>query len=275
MKPTNRIRLLLLLIPITNFCFAQTINSSLNLREKVTLEVIKENDRNTKKDTTYLKTPPNKLSFINQFDYLLNESLTSNYINAIFSSKNSSIQQFSKPIKIYIDPNIEKSLREEFIGYINDIPTIKNLSISFVNSLDDSNYYIKIANKNFNGISKKVLNKFTEAERKNLIFEKISRINFNDNNQNTYACLLTLSPSIFQDDNMMTKLKKAFFISLGNFNVLTYGAPNGSVLNIKTTQINRLNKDDILLLKMHYFHIYDFKVDFKIFKEIRKLKIKN
>ena len=275
MKAINKNHLLLAIILISNFCICQTNSFAFNLREKVTITTNHENANSTKKDSTYIKVYPEKLDFIYQFDYLLNQSLTSNYINATFSRKNSIIQQFSKPIKIYIDPNLKKNLKEEFVAFIKDIPEIKNLSISFVNTLDDSNYYIKIADKNFQGISQKTLKNYPEEERKNLIFEKISRINFNDNNHNSYACLLTLSPSIFEDDNMMTKLKKAFFITISNFSVLTYGAPNGSVLDFKTKTIDRLNEDDILLLKMHYFHIYDFKVDFKAFKEIQKLKSKN
>lgn len=261
-----------------NFCFSQIAIDSSKIRKKVEFskQIVLTNAGVEKIiDTTILVNDSNKFEFINTFDNLSNYDIVNNYRDAVFSIKNSTIRQFIEPIQIYIDDRIPKEIRKEFKVFVDAIPNIENLSITFVNKLNESNYYINLAEKDFIGISPDILKNYTNEERENLVFEKIKQTCLYDMNTNIYGCRLDVNTSILNDKNVLTKLKKAFFISLGNFTVITSGMPKGSVLDFRTHSIDRLSEDDILLLKMHYFHIYDFKVDSKTFTNFVRLNKKN
>lgn len=254
---------LVLIFSISNIAFSQS-KENIIFRKKTEKQKSVRTTKSMQKvevDSTFFIKNKDSLLFLNEFKYFNDKKLFDNYFISVFSKKNATIQQFIVPIVIYLDTKIPKNITLEYKTFVNNIPKIKNLDITFTDKKEEANYLLTVADKDFYGISKKSLNNFDDQDHDKLTFLKMSSTNINDYNNKTYAYILKISPSILKEKQTIHKLKKAFFQSLGNFNILSYGAPEGSALDFNTTEINNLITEDIQLLKMHYHHIYNFKVN--------------
>jgi len=264
---------------LSNIAISQSKTKQIIFRKKIEKkETVRktESKQEVKIDTTVFVENPKELDFLNDYHYFDNKELFDNYIISVFSRKNAILHQFVVPIVIYLDPKIPQNTSKEYKVFVNTFPTIKNLDISFTSNRDEANYLLSVSEKEVSGVSKKFLNELIEEEHKKIVFLNMTYTLFNDNNKNSYAYHLKISQSILEKANTISKLKKAFFLSLGNFNVLSYGAPSGSVMDFETTKIDKLIDEDIQVLKMHYHHIFDYKLDvnnfYKLYYKYRRAK---
>jgi len=261
-------KFLILFLIVSNLGFSQSKNEPIIFRNKIEKQKsfrITKFMQTVEIDTTVVVKTNDTLNFLNDFKYFDDEALFKSYVNYVFSNRNTTIQQFIVPVLIYLDSKIPDNISTEYKKFVNSIPKIDNLNISFTNKKEDANYLLSVSEKDFFGISKKDLEKFNKQDYNKLVFLKMFASLSNDQNGNLYAYHLKISPSILKNKNTLNKLKKAFFKSLGNFSTLIYGAPKGSTLDFETTEIDDLIDEDIQVLKMHYHYIYNFRINARNF----------
>ncbi|WP_412561015.1 hypothetical protein [Winogradskyella sp. MIT101101] len=160
-------------------------------------------------------------------------------------------KQWNSKIIVFIDKNIPRKLKKNFITFFKQIDSVNNFELSFSKSLDDSNYVIKVSDTlipNFKTDSKD----FDELSP----YSKATYNLISDNNNKFYSGTLLIDESVLNNEELsLKKLKQMFFMSLGPF-VSRKSLPTESLLHSKYVNSNKLSEFDINLLRSHYFKIY-------------------
>ncbi len=243
----------------TNLKLNKTYSKVLN-NESITLRFPQK--KTIKLDSFTVAIDSSQLSFLKDFSLLDNNELIRNYKRHVFSgSKTRTISQFLGPIVILIDEKLPQEIKSSFINFIEDIPEIENLKFSFTKNLEDANYFIDIVDNEVSAYSKDDFNALDEQEILNDTFSQMTYKLYANKNNKFISCHYKISPSIINDSLFLTKLKKGFFSSLGGF-YESYRAPKESFLNSKTDINNVYLSDyDIMVLKYHYKHLYQFSIN--------------
>lgn len=181
------------------------------------------------------------------------------------------LKQWSVPIIVYIDKDIPKEIRNDFIAFFSQINNIDNLSISFTSKLKDANYYIKTSTETIN-IYGDDDDFETEEERLNSTYYAGTYRLITDDNYKLYAGVLKVNLNDTPNDTkLLRQLKQLFFMSLGNFYLLNY-YPEDSLLSEKYNNDDELSIDDINMLKMHYSIIYEQIINGSMFNKLQNLQ---
>src|SRR5690606_8501785 len=113
-----------------------------------------------KTDTLYPKYKTDvDLSYLNASNYST-ENIIGRYKILAFqfttakSKKIYELKQWNTPIIVFMDDNLPKEVIKKFKTFYSQIKGIPNLSISFTNNLENSNYFIKTVSKEINGYDK-------------------------------------------------------------------------------------------------------------------------
>ena len=226
-------------------------------------------------DTTIIEIDSSQLSFLKDFSLLDNKNLVKRYKwHAFRHYKNRNITQIIGPLVIFIDSDLPKNVKSEFIKFIKDIPKINNLSFAFTNDFEKANYFIDVMDNEVSSYSYEEKLELSEAEIKDITFSQMTYKFYANNDHKLLSCHFKISRSIINDDLFLIKLKKGFFRSLGNFFESKY-APKESILyNKPIIETKYITDYDIMMLKYHYQHLYDFKVDSEIFDSLIILRKK-
>src|SRR5690606_7114359 len=106
-----------------------------------------------KTDTLYPKYKTDvDLSYLNASNYST-ENIIGRYKILAFqfttakSKKIYELKQWNTPIIVFMDDNLPKEVIKKFKTFYSQIKGIPNLSISFTNNLENSNYFIKTVSK--------------------------------------------------------------------------------------------------------------------------------
>lgn len=210
------------------------------------------------------RTIINDTKFLRQYRYIVFRSFN--------TSKNSTVRlvQWNAPVVIYLDKAIPKIIKEEFKAFISQFKGINNLSITISSEIDDANYLVTLVNEKIQVYTEDQLKNYDEDQKKELTFLNMTYNLINDNNDKYYCATLKINKaSVLEDPNTITKLKKAFFMSLGSFTEVLISNKE-SFLNSSYINNKEISEFDKNILKVHYNTIYDFKVDLKTFIEIEK-----
>lgn len=224
-------------------------------------------------DTLELKIDSSQLDFVKSFDLLDNKKLVKRYkFHAFGYNKKRTLGQITGPIVIYMDKDFPKAIKTKFIGFIEAIPKIKNLNFSFTKDIDNANYFIDILDEDVSFYTKEQKENLTTEEYNNETFSEMSYELYANRNSKYNSCYFRINKSYINDTLLLTKLKKGFLRSLGNFFESSY-APETSLLHKKPIMENEYMSDyDVLMLKYHYQHLYDFKVNLKTFDAFVKMR---
>lgn len=229
-----------------------------------------------KRDTLYapLKEEPN-LDFVESSRE--RRKLVYNYEAQVFrltTEKSKTVyrlKQWSVPIIVYIDKDIPKEIRNDFITFFSQIKNIDNLSISFTSKLKDANYYIKTSTETIN-IYGDDDDFETEEERLNSTYYAGTYRLITDDNYKLHAGVLKVNLNdIPNDTKLLRQLKQLFFMSLGNFYLLNY-YPEDSLLSEKYNNNDEFSIADINMLKMHYSIVYEQIINGSMFNKLQNLQ---
>lgn len=229
-----------------------------------------------KRDTLYapLKEEPN-LDFVESSRE--RRKLVYNYEAQVFrltTEKSKTVyrlKQWSVPIIVYIDKDIPKEIRNDFITFFSQIKNIDNLSISFTSKLKDANYYIKTSTETIN-IYGDDDDFETEEERLNSTYYAGTYRLITDDNYKLHAGVLKVNLNdIPNDTKLLRQLKQLFFMSLGNFYLLNY-YPEDSLLSEKYKNNDEFSIADINMLKMHYSIVYEQIINGSMFNKLQNLQ---
>ncbi len=211
-----------------------------------------------------LPTEKETQDFKDKYSYIAFGSYTK-YNN----SNNNSLRQWNVPIYVFIDKSFHKDDRTKIKNYLISLSKLKipNLKISIVKNKKNSNYYITTTNEKIEVLDEKKLKQYSDERVKNRFKDNANFYLLSDHNKKSYSCILKINPNSFEENkNIIVKVKKLFFGSLGRFYTPTYNLPKESLLNNKYKNNDSISEYDINILKTHYNYIYPYKVDFNLFK---------
>lgn len=224
-------------------------------------------------DTFIVAIDSSQLNFLKDFSLLDNKKLVKKYkFHAFGYNKKRTLSQINSPVVIYMDELFPKTIKSKFVTFIKDIPEIKNLNFSFTNDIEKANYFIDILDRDVDFFTKKQLLEISDEDFKNDTFSEMSYKFYANNDSKFISCHFQINKSILNEELFLTKFKKGFFRSLGSFFESKY-APKSSLLYKKPILDNEYLSDyDIIMLKFHYEHLYDFKVNLKTFNALISLR---
>lgn len=221
----------------------------------------------TSKDTFYIDKPnPIDVSYFLKI-YKQDPELFKKYSTAIFyySRKSSStvyrLMQWKKPIVIYFDRSIPKSIVKKIRTFLKQLENIDNLTIGFTKDLSKSNYWVQLTNKEIS-VDPSIYGIKEEKERQNFVFKNCNYSIITDNNSGIIGCKLNLNESeLLNEDLCFTKLKQAVFLSLGRFFMHNKVDSRQSFLSPIYDDQNVISEMDLEILRMHYSYIFDQRID--------------
>lgn len=194
------------------------------------------------------------------------------FVNAKYNKHNLTLRQWNVPIKVFIDKTFHKKDRINIGNFIMQFSTlgIPNLKIELVKNKDDANYYITTTKELLEVLDKKKLDQYSVEQLKNRYVNNANYYLRSDNQKKIYSCVLKVNLKTFKSqEDLIRKIKKLFFGSLGRFYPIIYSNKE-SILNTKYENNDTISTFDINVLKTHYNYIYPYKVDFNLFKTIEK-----
>lgn len=199
-----------------------------------------------------------------------NDSLIRNYKSAVFyySNNNDKVQkanQWNSNLKVYFSKDIPKKTRNKFKKFYKPISSINNLKIDFVKDIEDSNYVIKLSDT--------IIPNITIGETEYDETHPLSKISYSlliDKYRKYYGGTLIVDVDRLNNKNLLLpKLKQLFFLSLGAF-IINKSFSNTSLISTEYIDNRQISNEDLKLLEMHYFIIYDKLVSAFTINELAK-----
>lgn len=190
-------------------------------------------------------------------DCYTNDSLVKAYRKAVFrvSMKHGRYRksnQWISAINIYFDKSIPRKVKKEFIKFYEPLNSINNLDLNFISNISNANYII---------IKSDTLIKNYESNL--ATYDEIHPLSkggykiITDKNNKFYGATLNIDTNRLKDKTLiLPKLKQLFFFSLGQF-IFNKDFPKTSLLSTRYKNSATISEDDLNLLKMHYFKIFD------------------
>ncbi|WP_040278471.1 hypothetical protein [Psychroserpens damuponensis] len=257
----------------SSFSFSQSKNNSVNPRfEFHTLNSKQFNDTAlsytiSNKDTFYLE----KQKFLDlstfQYDKEKTPKLIERYKTSVFfnsqkrSKRTYRLLQWKVPVVIYFDKEIPNRIKKEVKTFYKQIENVDNLSVSFTNNINKANYRIKITSDTFNtnSINYDNLEKYQKFTH---FFDFCSYSVIKDNSDGVIGCTLKINrEQLKTDDYLLSNIKQGIFLSLGRFFMNPKLIDESLLTN--TIYVNNpvLSDLDVSLLKLHYYQLYNRRID--------------
>lgn len=170
-------------------------------------------------------------------------------------------RHWGKPIVVYLDKNLSKELRDDFIYFISLIPENQNLKISYTKNINESNYYIKKTNE--------IITSNCLDSLHHITYRLIT-----DNSYKNIGGVLKINPDLFESITEQKKsLRQFFFLSLGQFSLRNEKKEENSIMTKYYQLSNELSNYDKVILTTHYNYYNKFPLTFDEFNFIqRKIK---
>jgi len=276
-----------------NYCCFVLITFALVLSLNAQNESIKKEFRKTFVQLKNVNTPGNEISnrIITSSDTLIevynsyniekdiklcncasNDTLIWFYKSRVFghyTKKKKKSYQWNTEITIYLDKRLSKKIRKSFKEFYRPLEEDNIINISYSTNPLDANYHIIVSDS--------IMKVETNSKGKPDINHYLSSVTYkltSDYNNKYYAAKLIVdAQSIMNDNLVLEKIKRLFFMSLGQFPVYSSKYMKESLLvksNINTDAISDIDLD---ILRLHYFKIHDY--DFSIvefYKNLKKIK---
>lgn len=157
-------------------------------------------------------------------------------------SKKLTMRYWKNTLKIYFTKSVDKTIKNELKNFAKFLSTeVDSLNITFVNSLEKSNYIIyEINSKN----NYKYDNRIKEGKNSYYITW--------DTNQRIYDCKLQINELPFEKkEDFILNTKKLFLETLGHFNYTTL-LPKENFLSSLNYKDKKFSEKDLEILKYHY-----------------------
>ena len=159
------------------------------------------------------------------------------------------------PIKVYLDPKLDSSLKKDFAAFVSIFPAVENLSIEVVTKRENANYMISYTDENL------------KPQPSDSTYLGITYSLMTDLSYKIYGGSLIINPKQIPDiKEQIRKLRIFFFNSLGQFCILP--SRENILFSSKYSPVPFFSEKDATLLRFHYNFINRHPVTSTTFEEL-------